>query len=123
MVIFLNSRSIRVPFAHHPRSIRVPSENPNLAEQPFGGRACARAPANGCSAKLGSSDGTRMERGWYADGTRMEQGWNKDGTIKNLTFEVPMSYTLTIVLLISFEVLNSLQANASAPTFMHVSGG
>ena len=65
-------------FAFHPRSIRVPSAfHPRSIWEPKLSRP--RAP-NVCSAKFVFSGGTRMVR-----------GWNKD-----LTFEGPMSYTVSM---------------------------
>ena len=111
-----NLRSIRVPSAFHPRSIRVPSENPNLAKHPFGGRGRAGPgrPVRGPGLRMGvlPSLGSQMVRGWNADGTQMERDgtriqkeypyWNADGTrIKkrypySLTIEGPISFTLNL---------------------------
>ena len=66
----------------YPRSIRIPSENPNLAKHPFGGRGRAGPgrPVRGPGPQMHvlPSLGSQMVRGWNADGTQMERGWNAD---------------------------------------------
>ena len=76
---------IPVPSVLHPRAIRAPSGNLNLAEHQFGSRgrkgpgpACARPRAPiWCSATFGFADGTRLVRRWCAHGTQMDHGLNK----------------------------------------------